>query len=438
MIPTCEILIGDVRAKLAELRARGLKAQCCVTSPPYWALRDYGTAPQVWGGAGDCLHEWGETLPGRNAKPDRSVTGHDASGSGTFGDDAERGAQGQKAARGAALKHGQFCQRCGAWLGELGLEPTPELFVEHIVEVFRDLWDVLADDGTLWMNFGDSYVGSPGNQRGGDEREGLTRGGSRPHRSASDKRGPGLKSKDLVGMPWRVAFALQASGWYLRQEIIWAKPNPMPESVSDRCTKAHEHIFLLTKRPSYYFDADAIREPVTGNANRRSAAASEFPSGLLREGEARRRPGVNPKAAKVPNGWDTGAGAHGSFHREGRANGTVRPKQNESFAAAVCDLVQSRNKRSVWSIPTEAYSEAHYATFPRDLVRPCILAGSRPGDVVIDIFGGSGTTAAVALEYGRNAVLIDLNPANEVLMRGRTAEHDGQAVMPGLISGGAA
>jgi site-specific DNA-methyltransferase (cytosine-N4-specific) len=247
-------------------------------------------------------------------------------------------------------------------------------------------------------------------------------------------------------MPWRVAFALQADGWYLRQDIIWAKPCPMPESVRDRCTKAHEYIFLLTKRPDYYYDADAIKEPVTGGSHPRGN-------------------GVNPKAAgtgvgwgyaddekprtKYPSGWDDSLGtSHKAIDYaraekdQGRAEQGLRDstklgrgagwrnKQNESFSGAVNRLVDTRNKRSVWTIPPEPYPDAHYATFPSGLVRPCILAGSRPGDLILDPFGGSGTVGAVAIEYGRNAILIDVNPANERLMLDRMAAHAGQSVLP--------
>jgi site-specific DNA-methyltransferase (cytosine-N4-specific) len=304
--------------------------------------------------------------------------------------------------------------------------------VRHQVEVFREIWRVLKDDGTVWMNFGDSYVGSWGAQSRDYSGIGVSATSARQVQAAQRKRSGtgtvrerGLKPKDLVGMPWRVAFALQADGWYLRQDIIWAKPCPMPESVRDRCTKAHEYIFLLTKRAEYYYDADAIKEPVTGGSHPRGN-------------------GVNPKAAgtgvgwgyaddekprtKYPSGWD---GTLGTSHKaidHNRPN-APRSKQNASFSGAVTGLVDTRNKRSVWTIPPEPYPDAHYATFPSGLVRPCILAGTRPGDLVLDPFGGSGTVGAVALEYGRNAILIDINPTNERLMRARMAEHTGQAIL---------
>lgn len=204
-----------------------------------------------------------------------------------------------------------------------------------------------------------------------------------------------------------LAFALRGDGWYLRRDIIWHKPNPMPETVNDRPTTAHEYLFLLSKSPRYYYDADAIREPVTGGAHARGD-------------------GVNPKsrAWKTPDGWDTskGEGGHGSFHRTGREKGHVRPRQNESFSGAVSGLVEDRNKRSVWTVTTKPYSEAHFATYPPDLIEPCILAGSRPGDIVLDPFFGSGTTGEVAERLGRQWIGIELNPEYGKLAARRTAQ----------------
>lgn len=421
---------------LRSLPARSV--QCVVTSPPYWALRDYGTEPQVWGGKRKCAHVWGH-----------AEIRHRGGKQGKTGARITRDTSAQDAAQ--TMSMGQFCQHCSAWRGELGQEPTPSLHVRHQVEVFREIWRVLKDDGTCWMNFGDSYVGHAGGYEAGGSIGKSSSIGLSPKRMAATIRGrqrhriEGLKPKDLVGMPWRVAFALQADGWYLRQDIIWAKPCPMPESVRDRCTKAHEYIFLLTKRAEYYYDAAAIKEPVTGGSHPRGN-------------------GVNPKASgtgvgwgyaddekprtKYPAGWDDTLGSshkaidHARAEKDdGRAEQGLRDstkfgrgagwrnKQNESFSSAVTGLVDTRNKRSVWTIPPEPYPDAHYATFPTGLVRPCILAGSRPGDLILDPFGGSGTVGAVAIEYGRNAVLIDINPANEALMRARMAEHTGQALL---------
>jgi DNA modification methylase len=203
----------------------------------------------------------------------------------------------------------------------------------------------------------------------------------------------GLKPKDLVGIPWRLAFALQDAGWYLRSDIIWSKPNPMPESVTDRPTKAHEYIFLLTKSAKYFYNADAIKEAATGNAHARGN-------------------GVNPKA-KMP-------GANSRVHVT-HTGAKPQSRQNESFSAAVCGLVDERNARTVWTIGTQPYAEAHFATFPEELPRRCIMAGSREGDTVLDPFLGSGTTAAVAVRLGRQYIGIELNEDYAELAKKRIA-----------------
>ncbi len=268
---------------------------CCVTSPPYFGLRDYG-------------HE-----------------------------------------------------------GQIGLEETPEAFIQKMVEVFREVKRVLRDDGTLWLNLGDSYAGSgKGRNADGSHQEGGKQGtnkgtvlGSLVKTYAQD-----CKPKDLIGIPWMVAFALRADGWYLRQDIIWHKPNPMPESVQDRCTKAHEYIFLLSKSSKYYYDIESIKEPVKQD-------------------------------------WGTRNRSNGKYHNEGSG---LQPHSGleKSYEFA--------NKRSVWSVNTRSYKGAHFATYPPELIRPCILAGCPKGGVVLDPFGGSGTTAEVAMEEGRNAILCELNP----------------------------
>jgi DNA modification methylase len=293
--------------------------------------------------------------------------------------------------------------------GQLGLEPTPAQFVESMVAVFRLVRELLADNGTLWLNMGDSYSSAP---KGSPDNltSGLTNHGRASFRAncldrAVDKSAGGLKPKDLCGIPWRLALALQADGWYLRSDIIWHKPNPMPESITDRPTKAHEYVFLLTKSERYFYDADAIKEPANGNAH------------------ARRK--------VVPRGWNTGEGAHAavshSANAQPRAPG-VNPKaqlagsgikNNESFSAAVADLVNDRNKRTVWTIPTESFSGAHFATFPQALVEPCILAGSRVGDVVFDPFFGAGTTGYVAKRLGRRFLGCELNPMYAEMARRR-------------------
>ncbi len=273
--------------------------------------------------------------------------------------------------------------------GQIGLERTPDEYVEKMTRVFREVRRVLRDDAVLWLNMGDSYAAGT-NDYNSFRRD---RGHVHVPRNAVPQ---GLKPKDLCGMPWRVAFALQTDGWYLRSDIIWHKPNPMPESVIDRPTKAHEYVFLMTKNARYFYDADAIKEPVTGNAHVRGD-------------------GVNPKA-KVPAGWDTGPGSHRK-----KAGRYPRSKQNESFSGAVNELVNTCNARTVWTIPTQAYPECHFATFPTALPERCIKAGSRRGDTVLDPFGGSGTTAVVARGLGRDAIIIEINPEYVRLIEKRCA-----------------
>jgi DNA modification methylase len=458
---------GDAIEVLKTMPAESVN--CVVTSPPYWGLRDYGVA------------------------------------------------------------------------GQMGLEETPGEFIAKMVAVFREVRRVLRREGTLWLNIGDSYAGSRkgghngyasstihGSRHSHDESrkaQARMRAGKdidpkraaivgQPYRAVTSSRRrddhpiprsdlyvEGLKPKDLVGIPWMLAFALRNDGWYLRQDIIWAKPSPMPESVADRCTKAHEYLFLFSKSRRYYFNAEAISEAVTGGAHDRGT-------------------GVNPKAYKAPAGWDTssGEGGHGNIHREGRSNPAVpgnkthrgltayeagdehhrtkgglvkfaqkkraqvaaeveaprdllgevvltvpdsykgsvpgrkdgpgqerrssndrgglgeklaaadperdrasasarfgrgagwRNKQNPSFSAAVTQTVERRNKRSVWTIASEPFAEAHFATFPKGLVRPCILAGCPAGGTVLDPFAGSGTTLLVAKNLNCKAIGIELNP----------------------------
>jgi DNA modification methylase len=262
--------------------------------------------------------------------------------------------------------------------GQIGLEETPEAYVAKMVEVFREVKRVLRDDGTLWLNLGDSYNGN--------------RGRSTSFQSATETALPslptghgrtvkGLGNKQLLGIPWRVAFALQQDGWYLRQDIIWHKPNPMPESVRDRCTKAHEYVFLLSKSERYYFDLEAISEPVA------SATVKRLSQRTLAQ---------QTGSSRVP----------------GKTNGPMKAVGN----------TERRNRRSVWSVATKPYKGAHFATYPPELIRPCILASCPKGGTVLDPFGGSGTTAQVAIEEGRNAVLCELNPAYIELAKHRLAQ----------------
>lgn len=297
------ILVGDVLDRLRKVPDNSV--QTCITSPPYWGLRDYG---------------------------------HD---------------------------------------GQLGLEPSPEEYVENLVQVFRRVWRVLADDGTLWLNLGDSYAGSgKGRRSDGTHAPGGKQGtnaGTIIGRLYKTETPDGLKPKDLVGIPWHVAFALQADGWYLRQDIIWAKTNPMPESVTDRCTKSHEYLFLLSKSPRYFYDYEAIKEDAVT-----SGRVGTF------GGEKARKTEITENDPRFRNGTE----------QRGRTI-TVSDK---------------RNKRSVWTVPTKPFKGAHFAVMPEALIEPCVLAGSAKGDTVLDPFAGSGTVGVVALRHGRNFIGCELNP----------------------------
>lgn len=301
-------LVGDVRETLRDV-PDGI-AQTCVTSPPYFGLRDYGAA------------------------------------------------------------------------GQIGQETTPREFVEALVSVMRDVRRVLADDGTLWLNIGDSYASQGGNGAQGSTSQRAGRSNIAAQMKASSTKAPdGYKPKDLLGIPWRLAFALQDDGWWLRSDIVWAKPNPMPESVVDRPTRAHEYVFLLSKRARYLYDADAIREPDSAKA-----AGNGF---VGRQGGARDAARTGGLGSATP--WTPGAG---------------------------------RNARDVWTIAPQPFKGSHFATMPPALARRCILAGSRRGDIVLDPFGGAATTALAALREGRRAILCELNPEYVELQRKRIADMD--------------
>jgi DNA modification methylase len=324
------ILTGDCRDVLRQLPDASVN--CCVTSPPYWGLRDYGVS------------------------------------------------------------------------GQLGLEQSPDEYVTEMVGVFREVRRALRDDGTAWVNLGDSYIGAAGGGQGQNSEFAKRSSATYGVRLRIDNRaGCGLKPKDMAGIPWRVAFALQNDGWWLRQDIIWHKPNPMPESITDRCTKSHEYIFLLSKAERYYFDSEAIKENSTGNAHRRTSNC-------------------------FPSGWVNGCGEHTAIwlQKNGVHRKTAKPgngiKANSSFESMVTDIVEFRNKRSVWTVPTHRYNGAHFATFPPQLIAPCILAGCPQGGTVLDPFGGSGTTGEVAEGLGRNSILIELNPEYVKLAENRTAQ----------------
>jgi len=298
-----KIYKGDCRTVMANLPEQSVN--CCVTSPPYFGLRDYGNDAQI------------------------------------------------------------------------GLEQTPEDYVAALVDVFRGVRRVLRDDGTVWLNLGDSYVGT-GHK--GDYTDPKYKGRN-GQKIAVNNKVKGLKSKDLIGIPWRVAFALQEDGWYLRQDIIWSKPNPMPESVQDRCTKAHEYIFLLSKSPRYYFDNDAIKEGAQD--------------------------------------WGERDRTNGKYHNDGSGL-SPRSGLEKSY--------ETKNKRSVWTVSPKPFKEAHFAVYPPELIEPCILAGCPEGGTVLDPFGGSGTTALVADRLGRNSILTELNEDYIEIARNRIETDGGMFV----------
>lgn len=300
--------------------------------------------------------------------------------------------------------------------GQIGLEPSVDEFVSSLVQVFREVRRVLRDDGTLWLNLGDSYAGSWGAQgRGPSPSASMSRHQIANHPKRAQQTGTirsaGVKAKDIYGVPWRVAFALQADGWYLRQDIVWHKPNPMPESVRDRCTKAHEYVFLLSKSPRYYYDIDSIKEPVAASSIARLAQDVEGQAG------SDRVLGKTNGAMKAVRSKRDSFKRDGSKREQaipGQSMGTHRPDRSESDY----DLI-TRNKRSVWTVPTMPFREAHFATFPEALIEPCILAGAPAGGVVLDPFMGAGTTAVVAERLGRQWVGCELNPEYAAIARRR-------------------
>jgi DNA modification methylase len=353
---------GDCRDVLASLPREAFA--CCVTSPPYYGLRDYGLEPSVWGGEKGCRHDWRDVAR-KHATRNRQGLGGSIRG-------AEQSINAKVLLNPGA---GSTCRRCNAWRGSLGLEPTPQLYVAHLVECLRHVRDALHPLGTLWINLGDSFASTGGERVYGSSDCGTGRA------DAPGKRinGGGLKAKHLLGIPWRVAFALQDTGWFLRMDCVWNKTNPMPESVTDRPAKAHEYIFLLSKAKTYYYDHEVVKEPcVIGNGGRqRAALRGAFPY----EGREYKT------TAAVPNRSDTGK-QQGGLQRTGYHPG-------------------GRNLRSVWTFPTQPYQGAHFATFPEELARRCLLAGCPPGAWALDPFCGSGTTVAVAADLGRRAVGVE-------------------------------
>jgi len=400
---TAKILEGNSLETLKGLPA--CSVQCVVTSPPYYGLRDYGTAK--WeGGEKDCSHIDDEKVAERKRqKKSMIAVGEKIDGSTRTRVHDE--------SIGNDWQYRGDCKKCGAKRidTQIGLEPSPEAYVEALVNVFREVWRVLKDDGVLWLNLGDSYWGGKGqssqawstehqdrNTLQKSQHQITGKGETRP----TDGKHPVIKPKDLIGIPWMVAFALRADGWYLRQDIIWNKPNPMPESVTDRCTKAHEYIFLLTKSRVYYYDQDAIRVPY---------AEASLPRALRGTSENNKwadgAPGSTAHTISQPR-----KNVRKQFEKEHGGGGSGL-KGHSGYTAADGRLLINplgRNKWSVWEVPTVAYKEAHFATFPPDLIQPCILAGSKEGDIVLDPFNGSGTTAEVSIMHNRSYIGCELNP----------------------------
>ncbi len=360
-----KVFFGDCRDSIRQMIDDGVKVQMCVTSPPYYGLRDYG---------------------------------HD---------------------------------------GQLGLEETPTKYVENMVDVFRLVKELLTDDGVLWLNIGDSYsshkdcksVGQTIAKGTGREKAHEMDLGKSRVRDTKMLKAEGLKNKDLIGIPWMLAFALRADGWYLRQDIIWSKSNPMPESVKDRCTKSHEYIFLLSKSTKYFYDADAIKEPLKD-----SSAARLIQDIENQEGSGRVPGKSNGKMKAVRFGgnkygnddsYSTGihSGKEWTPKMAGggsKVNGATHSGYLDNRGQPLCGVMA--NKKSVWVIPTKGYKEAHFATFPTELIMPCILAGSRVNDVVLDPFFGSGTTGQVCQQLGRKWIGCEINTDYESLQKDRTAQ----------------
>ena len=300
-----KVYFGDCRDSMRQMAKDGIKVQTCITSPPYYGLRDYGVD------------------------------------------------------------------------GQIGNEQTPKEFIDNLVEVFACVWDILENDGTLWVNLGDSYYNyRPGKgQRVVANSIASQKASEFEHSAKRGNKLDGYKEKDLMGMPWRLAFALQDFGWYLRQDIIWHKPNPMPESVKDRCTKSHEYIFLLTKNPQYYFDSESIKE-------------------------------------ESVTSWEIGQQTR--LQRKNATGGAISGGIGEKISTG-----ETRNKRDVWSVSVKPYSGAHFAVYPEELIEPCVMAGSKVGDIVLDPFFGSGTTGAVAQKLGRQYIGCELNQGYEQLQKDR-------------------
>lgn len=298
-------------------------------------------------------------------------------------------------------------------IGQIGLEPTPDEFIAKLVAVFREVRRVLRDDGTLWLNIGDSYAGYHGNKNAAYDAAPSNKGGYFENQRKTLVNHNGIKNKDLIGIPWMLAFALRADGWFLRQDIIWSKPNPMPESVTDRCTKSHEYIFLLSKSDRYFYDHEAVKEPAS------PASIARWNQDIEGQIGSDRVPGKTNGNMKAVGG----KGGKNAFRGQGhQRDSDTGPANREGRDMQDVGASETRNKRSVWTVATVPYKGAHFATFPPALIEPCILAGAPVGGVVLDPFFGSGTTGQVAQALGRHYIGCELNQAYKPLQDERTAQ----------------
>lgn len=376
-----KIYHGDCLEILKQLPDESIN--CCITSPPYYGLRDYGTGTWI-GGDPNCPHK-------RISKySPNTITGHNQEELvGNVGD--------------AIYK--TVCPLCGAVRvdKQIGLEETPEDYIKRLTDVFHEVKRVLKKDGTLWVNIGDTYNTSSyhkDEKSSGYGKQGTNRG---VYENVVERpKADNCKAKDLIGIPWMLAFALRSDGWYLRQDIIWSKPNPMPEPVKDRCTKSHEYIFLLSKSQHYYFDSEAISEPITESSMKRLSQNLEEQEGSYTPSKGN----GNMKAVFPKFG--------------GNKYGNNDDEKFAIYSGKEWQPTGRRNKRDVWNISVQPTKEAHFATFPEKLVEPCILAGTKEGDVVLDPFFGSGTTGRVAERLGRKWIGIELNEEYIEIAKKRT------------------
>lgn len=361
--------------------------QCCVTSPPYWGLRKYaGSQERVWGGSEDCRHEWLEEV----VKGDCRIQPSDFNARWKGNDQKHQEIPKRTAQRGC-------CVLCGAWRGAFGLEPTIALYVQHSVEILREVRRVLRPDGVCFWNLGDSYSNATVGPRSGGTLNQWKNGGRINPSIIPDPgitRNSGLKPKDLCLIPARVAIAAQEDGWWVRSDIIWGKRNPMPESVRDRPTDAYEHILMLTKSARYYWNAEAVKEPCSGLTIHDVTGNGYAPPGQSPSEGNRKKMTAH---ARRSDGLRDGTGTKVDSAVRGTHRGWVDSYQP-----------QTRNLRNLWEFPTAPYSGAHFATFPPEMVIRCLQAAAKPGDLVLDVCAGSGTVGEVAFNMGRRFVLCDL------------------------------